>query len=119
VIRRMTMASRMRRTLAAISAQLHKQRHRPIGATGRWLASVVRGWQGYHGVPLNFPRLMQFREAIFHLWLAQLRRRSQRGRQRWTHQRMGRLVRKHLPPAKITHPWPSVRHHARLGARAV
>lgn len=119
VLRRMTMASRMRRTLAAIGDQLRRRRHQPIGKTGRWLARVVRGWQGYHGVPLNFPRLMQFREAIFHLWLAQLRRRSQRGKRNWTHERMGRLVRQHLPPAKITQPWPSDRHHARLRAGAV
>ncbi len=119
VIRRMTMASRMRRTLARISEGLRRRRHQSIGLVGRWLASVVRGWQGYHGVPLNYPRLMQLHEAIFHLWLAQLRRRSQRGKQRWTHERMGKLVRKHLPPAKITHPWPSIRHHARLRARAV
>lgn len=119
VIRRITMASRLRRTLARIGEGLRRRRHQPIGTVGRWLASVVRGWQGYHGVPLNYPRLMQIREAIFHLWLAQLRRRSQRGKQRWTHERMGRLVRTHLPPAKITHPWPSIRHHARLRARAV
>jgi len=112
IVRRMTMASCMRRTLAAIGDQLRKRRHDPIGKTGRWLASVIRGWQGYYGVPLNFPRLLQFREAIFHLWLAQLRRRSQRGRRNWTHERMGRLVRKHFPKAKITRPWPSLQHRA-------
>ncbi len=119
VVRRQSMASRMRRTLAAIAEELRRRRHAPIGTTGRWLASVVRGWQGYHGVPLNFPRLQQFREAIFHLWLRQLRRRSQRGRRHWTHERMGRMMRKHLPPPRITHPWPAIRHHARLRARAV
>jgi len=116
VVRRQSMASRMRRTLAAIAEELRRRRHAPIGSTGRSLASVVRGWQGYHGVPLNFARLKQFRAAIFHLWLCQLRRRSRRN---WTHQRMGRLMRKHLPPPKITHPWPATRHHARLRARAV
>jgi group II intron reverse transcriptase/maturase len=118
-VRRLTMASRMRRTLAAIGEALRRHRHQPIGETGRWLASVVRGWQGYHGVPLNFIRLKQFRAAISRLWLAQLRRRSQRGSRNWTHKRMGGLMRKFIPPAKITHPWPSVRHHARLRARAV
>jgi RNA-directed DNA polymerase len=118
VIRR-TMASRMRRTLAAIQSQLVRRRHDPIGKTGRWLARVVRGWQGYHGVPLNFKRLQQFREAILHLWLRQLRSRSQRGRRGWTYARMGRLVRKHLPPPKITHPWPATRHRVRLEAGAV
>ena len=119
VLRRLTMATRMRRTLARIGEELRRRRHHSVGATGRWLASVVRGWQAYHGVPLNFARLTQFREAIFHHWLGQLRRRSQRGSRNWTHERMGRLLRKHLPPPKLTHPWPSIRHHARLRARAV
>ena len=116
---RITMASRMRRTLAAIKQQLIRRRHAPVGQTGRWLAGVVRGWQGYFGVPRNFPRLGQFQQAIFRLWLSQLRRRSQRGRRGWTWERMGRLLRKHLPRPQITHPWPDTRHHARLKTRAV
>lgn len=119
VLLRRSLASRMRRTLAAIKTQLRRRRHRPLGETGRWLASVARGWQGYHGVPMNFARLMQFRECLFHLWLGQLRRRSQRGSRRWTHQRMRRLVDRYFPPAKLAHPWPHSRHHARLKARAV
>lgn len=119
VIKRVTMASRLRKTLAAIAEALKRRRHRPVDETGRWLASVVRGWQGYYGVPLNFRRLQQFREAIFHRWLAQLRRRSQRGTRNWTHTRMRWLMNKYIPNAKITHPWPSTRHHARLAARAV
>lgn len=116
---RLTMASRMRRTVAAIKQQLIRRRHAPVGQTGRWLASVVRGWQAYYGVPRNFPRLGQFQQAIFRLWLSQLRRRSQRARRGWTWKRMGRLMRKHLPPPKITHPWPDTRFRARLKTGAV
>lgn len=116
---RLTMASRMRRTLAAIKQQLVRRRHAPVGQTGRWLASVVRGWQAYHGVPRNFPRLGQFHQAIFRLWLSQLRRRSQRGRRGWTWERMGRLLRKHLPAPRISHPWPDARFRARHAAGAV
>ena len=36
---------------------------------------------------------------------------------RW--ERMQRTFDKHIPPARITHPWPATRHHARLRARAV
>lgn len=117
-LRRLTMATRMRRTLSALKLELRRRRHWPIGAVGRWLASVYRGWQGYHGVPNNFYRLEQFRRALFHLWRAQLRRRSQKGH-RWTLERMQRLFDKHIPRARITHPWPDTRHHARLRARAV
>lgn len=118
-LKRITMASRMRRTLAVIKQQLVRRRHAPVGHTGRWLARVVRGWQGYYAVPDNFQRLAQFDAAIARLWLGQLRRRSQRGRKNWTWQRMDRLIRKHLPRPRITQEWPNTRYRARLRARAV
>lgn len=118
-LKRVTMASRMRRTLAAIKQQLVRRRHDAPGKTGRWLQSVIRGWQGYHGVPDNYDRLQQFNHAIAKLWRRQLQRRSQRGKSRWPWERMNRLVRKYLPTPRITHPWPNVRHRARLRARAV
>ena len=118
-LKRITTASRMRRTIAAIKVELGRRRHDPPGRTGRWLASVIRGWQGYHGVPDNFERLEQFKKAITKLWRRQLQRRSQRGKSRWPWERMNRLVDKHLPRSRITHPRPNTRHHARLRAGAV
>ena len=118
-LKRITIASRMRRTLAAVKEQLERRRHDAPGQTDRWLASVVRGWQGYHAVPDNYDRLEQFDKAITKLWRRQLQRRSQRGKSRWPMSRMGRLVRKYLPRPRITQPRPNVRHHARLGAGAV
>jgi RNA-directed DNA polymerase len=109
----------MRRTLAAVKEQLQKRRHDPLGTTGRWLASVVRGWLGYYSVPGNFRCLDQFITEVTKLWLRQIRRRSQRGRSRWTWSRMDRLSKKHLPRARIQHPYPGIRFHARLGAGAV
>ena len=95
-----------------------RRRHDSLGETGRWLAQVYRGWQGYYGVPNNGRRLQQFRNAIFHLWLRQIRRRSQKG-SKWTWARMGRLMRIHLPKPRITHPWPHVRFYARSKGGAV
>jgi group II intron reverse transcriptase/maturase len=118
-LKRKTIAKRMRRTLASIKAQLQRRRHAPLGATGRWLASVVRGWLGYYAVPGNFDSLNQFLKAVKKLWLRQIRRRSQRGRSRWTWDRMGHLSAKYLPRARIKHPYPGVRFHARLRAGAV
>lgn len=109
----------MRRTLAAIKEQLRRRRHDSLGATGRWLASVVRGWLGYYAVPGNFRCLDQFITAVTKLWLRQIRRRSQRGRSRWSWSRMDRLSKKHLPRAKIQHPYPGPRFHARPRAGAV
>jgi group II intron reverse transcriptase/maturase len=119
VLWRRTIAKRMRRTLAAIKAQLKRRRHDSIGSTGRWLRSVIRGWLQYHAVPNNMRRLNQFVNAVTKLWLRQLRRRSQRGRAAWPWSRMKRLVRRYLPQPKILHPYPHDRFRARLAARAV
>ena len=118
IVNRITIAKRMRRTLAVIKEQLQRRRHDSLGETGRWLAQVYRGWQGYYGVPNNGRRLQQFRNAIFHLWLRQIRRRSQKG-SKWIWARMGRLMRIHLPKPRIVHPWPHVRFHARSKGGAV
>lgn len=118
-LKRITMAKRLGRTLAAIKEQLERRRHDSVGQTGRWLASVIRGWQGYHGVPGNFDRLEQFDTAVAKLWRRQLQRRSQRGQSRWPWSRMSRLVRKYFPRPRLTHPYPNTRHHARLRAGAV
>ena len=118
-LKRITIASRMRRTLAVIKEQLERRRHDAPGQTGRWLASVVRGWRQYYAVPDNYDRLKQFDKAITKLWRRQLQRRSQRGKSRWTWTRMHRLVRKYLPDPRIMPPRPNIRHHARLRAGAV
>ncbi len=118
-LKRITMASRMRRTLAAIKVQLERRRHDSVGQTGRWLVSVVRGWRQYYAVPDNHDRLKQFDRAITKLWRRQLQRRSQRGKSRWPWARMHRLVHKYLPRPRIIHPRPNVRHRARLRAGAV
>jgi hypothetical protein len=111
--------TRSRVTLDAIKAQLRRRRHDPIGDTGRWLRRVIQGWLNYHAVPDNYKRLRQFVQALTKLWLRQLRRRSQRGRARWTWKRMNRVVSKYFPELKILHPYPKDRFRARLEAGAV
>ena len=118
-VHRHSMAKRMRATLQAIKAALGKRMHRPLGETGRWLRRVVQGWLNYHAVPSNSCRLRQFVDDVTRLWLRTIRRRSQRGRTRWTWERMQRLRRRHLPRPHIIHPYPNQRFHARLKARAV
>ena len=118
-IHRHSVAKRMRATLQAIKVRLRKRMHRPLGETGRWLGSVVRGWLNYHAVPSNSNRIGRFVDEVTRLWLHVLRCRSQRGRHRWTWARMQRLQRRHLPRPRITHPYPDQRFRARLKARAV
>lgn len=109
----------MTRTLAAIKEQLKRRRHDSLGNTGRWLWSVVRGWRQYYAVPGNYERLKQFDDEVQRLWLRQIHRRSQRGRKGWTWARLSRMVRLHIPKPSILHPYPNIRHHARLRAGAV
>jgi RNA-directed DNA polymerase len=118
-IHRHSMAKRVRATLQAIKAELRKRMHRPIGETGRWLRKVVQGWLNYHAVPSNSHRIGRFVGEVTRLWLHVLRRRSQRGRRRWTWERMQRLVKHHLPRPRITHPYPDKRFRARLEAGTV
>ncbi len=118
-VHRHSIAKRMRATLQVIKEKLRKRMHRPLGETGRWLRSVVQGWLNYHAVPSNSNRIGRFVDEVTRLWLHVIRRRSQKGRQRWPWERMQRLARKHLPRARIIHPYPQDRFRARLKVRAV
>jgi group II intron reverse transcriptase/maturase len=118
-VHRHSMAKRMRATLQAIKAKLRKRMHRPLGETARWLRRVVQGWLNYHAVPGNSNRTGRFVDEVTRLWLRVIRRRSQRGRSRWTWKRMHHLVRKHLPRPRILHPYPDERFRARLKVGAV
>ena len=118
-IQRISIAKRMRATLAALKQKLRRRMHRPLGETARWLASIVRGWLNYHAVPGNSRRLEQFADEVRKLWFQSLRRRSEKGRQRWTWKRMNRLANKHPPRPHISHPHPEQRFLARLKAGAV
>jgi group II intron reverse transcriptase/maturase len=119
VIHRHSVAKRMRATLQSIKEKLRKRMHRPLGETSRWLRRVVQGWLNYHAVPGNSQRIGRFVDEVTRLWLHVLRRRSQRGRSRWTWSRMQRLARRTLPRPRIIHPYPNQRFHARLKAGAV
>jgi len=110
---------RLRAKLHQISDELRKRLHRPIGETGRWLRRVVQGWLNYHAVPFNSRQMNRFLKGVTRLWLYALRRRSQRGRRRWTWERMSQLAARHLPRPKILHRYPHQRFHARLKVGAV
>ena len=108
-IHRHSMAKRMRATLQAIKAKLRKRMHRPFGETARWLRRVVQGWLNYHAVPSNRHRIGRFVDEVTRYWLRALRRRSQRGRRRWTWKRMHFIAHRHLPRPRIIHPYPNQR----------
>jgi RNA-directed DNA polymerase len=115
-LRRVTIAKRMRAKLREVKDQLLRNRHLPVPEQGRWLGSVVRGHCAYYAVPGNSEAIRAFRTQATRHWHRALRRRSQRTRLNW--ERMDRLATRWLPPARIMHPWPSVRFDARTQGRS-
>jgi hypothetical protein len=108
-VKRCSIKKRLRATLQAIKVKLRKRMHLPISEQGQWLQSVVRGWLQYHAVPFNRKALETFHRRVARMWRHVLRRRSQKGRQRWTWQRMYQLIDRWFPPVQILHPHPSER----------
>ena len=117
-IHRQTVAKRIRATLAEIKRKLRKRWHRPLAETGRWLRRVVQGRLNYYAVPGN-GSIVSFVSEVTRHWLRAIRRRSQKGRNRWTWERMNRFYRNFLPLPRLLHPYPNVRFCARLKAGAV
>jgi len=110
-VMRKTIGKRMTAKLKNISAELYKRRHDPIEQTGDWLKRVVQGYFNYHAIPGNLRRLYTFRGEIARSWLFSLRRRSQRSR--WTWERFGELIDRHLPAPQVLHPYPLTRFCAK------
>jgi group II intron reverse transcriptase/maturase len=108
-LRRLTIRARLQRKLRAVRIAIGRRRHLPIPEQGRWLASVVRGFDQYYAVPTNLRALIAFRREVVRHWRRALRRRSQRGRLTWG--RMRRLSKHWLPTARTLHPWPDERFH--------
>ena len=115
-LRRITIKKRLRAKLKQVKAELRRRRHWPIPEQGRWLASVLRGHFNYYAVPGNIDLITAFRDQIRWHWIQTLRRRSQRHRMTW--ERYSRIEKKWLPPARIVHPYPSVRFAARTQGRS-
>ncbi len=119
IIHRHSSSKRMRFKLLEIRLKLRKRINQSLGENARWLKRVVQGWLNYHAVPGNSHRIGRFVDEVTRHWLWTIRRRSQRGKSSWTWARMHKLVRRHLPKARIIHPYPEQRFRARLKARAV
>jgi group II intron reverse transcriptase/maturase len=101
---RQTIRKRLQAKLSEVKAELQRRLHDPVPEVGAWLSTVVGGHIRYYGVPMNSAALHRFRFQVGWLWSRALSRRSQKGRVRWD--RMTRLIRHWLPPARICHPYP-------------
>jgi group II intron reverse transcriptase/maturase len=116
MLKRITIAKRMRTKLREVKDDLKRRRHLPIPDQGRWLGSVVRGHYAYYAVPGNSDSINAFYNEVTRYWYRSLRRRSQRTRLTWT--RMRRLSARWLPPPKRMHPFPNARFDARTQGRS-
>jgi hypothetical protein len=104
VVQRQTVGQRMRAKLKEVSDELRQRWHAPIPEVGHWLGAVVRGHCQYYGIAGNSHAIKRFRDEVCRVWRRGLSRRSQRGEVGW--ERMHRLIRRWIPPARIVHPYP-------------
>jgi len=111
VVRRKTAKKQMRAKLQALKEELRLRMHEPLAETGKWLQTVIRGYNQYYAVPGNTASLGVFRERLLALWRHVIRRRSQKRPPNWD--RLGRFFDRWLPRPCILHPFP----HARFDAR--
>jgi group II intron reverse transcriptase/maturase len=112
-VKRKTIRKRLCRKLDEVKQALIKRMHRPLNETGRWLASVIRGFTNYHAVPGNMEAPREFYTQVCRLWLWVIRRRSQNARSRWTWELFYELQAQWLPRPRLVHPYPSVRFDAK------
>lgn len=112
LVRRKTMAKRLRSRLRMVKEELMRRRHDPIPDQGRWLRAVVQGYLNYQAIPGNWAAIKALRTQTARLWRHALKRRSQRQRHRLTWERFGPIVERWLPRAKILHPYPNMRFFA-------
>ncbi len=105
---RQTMRKRMQAKLHEVKAELWQRMHTTIPEQGAYLRAVVSGHLRYYGVPRNGSALYAFRQGVGRLWWQSLCRRSQGRHVSWG--RMYRIITRHLPPARICHPYPTLRH---------
>lgn len=104
VVIRKSVGKRLRAKLQEVKAELKRRMHWPVPTVGKWLGSVVSGYNRYFGVPTNLTAMHTFRFQVVRYWHHTLGRRSQRGRITW--ERMNRLIEIWLPHPEVHHPYP-------------
>ena len=108
---RKSITKRMAAKLKLLRELLWKQRHEPIQKLGEWLGGVVRGWLNYHAIPGNTFRIEFFCDTAVRHWFRALKRRGQKCKLTW--ERFGPLALRWIPRARLKHPYPSTRFHAK------
>ena len=115
-LRRVTIKKRLRAKLKRVKTELEATPAPARPRTGAWLASVVRGHLAYYAVPGNIDAVAELpRPGEAAYWCGRFGAEASAApdlgadeppRARW------------LPPARIVHPYPSVRFAARTRGRS-
>jgi RNA-directed DNA polymerase len=109
-------ARRTRAKLLVIKIELRRIMHDPIAKTGAWVKQMLKGHLNYFAVSGNHPSLWWFFNKVKRLWLASLKRRSQKARLSW--ERFIQFVARFFPPIRTIHPLPCHRFDARTRGRS-
>jgi RNA-directed DNA polymerase len=109
-IRRQSASRRKRAKIKAIAQELRKRRELSIAEQGAWLQGVLRGYYGYHAVPLNSRTLSNFRWQVLRRWYRSLCRRSHKKRLNWSKMTLHASL--WLPLPRVQHPYPEERFFA-------
>ena len=107
-IRRKTIKKRFVKKYKEVKQELKERMHDDVKETGKWLNSVIRGFQNYYAVPGNMNLVKSFYDQTTRAWLHTLRRRSHKG-QNFTWKRFEKLIRWLIPRVRSVHPFPSQR----------
>jgi len=107
-IRRKTIKKRFVLKCKEVRKKLKERMHDNVMETGRWLNSVIRGFQNYFAVPGNMDLVKSFYDQAIRAWLHTLRRRSHKGRN-FTWERFAKLISWLIQRVKIVHPFPDQR----------
>ena len=107
-IRRKTIKKRFVQKCKEVKQELKERMHDNVKETGKWLNSVIRGYQNYYAIPGNMNLVKSFYDQTTRAWLHTLRRRSHKG-QNFTWKRFEKLIRWLIPRVRIVHPFPNQR----------
>lgn len=103
-IHRRTMRKRRRAKLKEVQAELALRIQQPLAKQGKYLRSVLSGYDRYYGVPGNLPGLFAFHFEVTGRWYRALRRRGNRRLLTWA--RMSQYRAMFLPKPSLHHPYP-------------
>lgn len=112
IVLRKTIRKRLAAKCRDVRRQIRQRMHDPVPEVGRWLRSVIIGYQNYFAVLGNMDAVHAFRDEVSKAWKHSLCRRSQKGKGlNW--ERFSRIRSHWIPKVQVQHPLPWERFDAK------